>query len=212
VVSKKSFGWFDTSLLIVLCLFLLFILISYASAQIDKAPPQKSDKSTSVSEGKSPQTRPDLQLLLTANSTTTIIYVIAILVLKLTAFFMGFKTIVMGHDLLIKGIKGDFDFTFTSNSTISTKLQSASPGTFFVLLGTALIAWGLFVAKPLEIRFSIGPDQQVQTVPTDSTSEEKIKIENKGHGPEKPSSQVQTVPTESTSEEKIKIDNRETGL
>ncbi len=162
-VNKIKIGSAKTPLLLIFCLLLLSVLFSYVYAQSDKATPVTSDKATPKSQQQLPQRQTDLGQLLTANTTTVVIYVIAILILKLTAFFIGFKTVVMGHDLLIKGIKGDFDFTFSSNSAISTKLQSASPGTFFVLLGTALIAWGLFVEKPMSIKLSYLPQGNVQT-------------------------------------------------
>ena len=161
-----------TSSALILCLFLLSALLSYVYAQGDTATPVTSDKAIPKSQQQIPQTQTDLGQLLAANRTTVVIYVIAILILKLTAFFLGFKIVVMGHDLLIKGIKGDFDFTFSSNNAISSKLQSASPGTFFVLLGTALIAWGMFVEKPMAIKFSYIPKENVQTQGTPATTPE----------------------------------------
>lgn len=79
-----------------------------------------------------------------------IAHMFSVLALKITAFIIGYKIAKLGYDTLIKGITGDLDFGFSSGKAISARLKSASPGTFFVLLGVALIAWGLFVDKPFE--------------------------------------------------------------
>lgn len=80
----------------------------------------------------------------------SIAFMICILVMKITAFIFGYLVIKMGHDTLVKGITGEFDFGF-SGSGFNAKLKSASPGLLFVLLGTAIIIWSMVVAKPLNI-------------------------------------------------------------
>jgi hypothetical protein len=51
----------------------------------------------------------------------------------------------------VKGVSGEIDFGFTG-SGFETKLKAASPGALFVLMGAAIIVWGLTVQKPMEIR------------------------------------------------------------
>lgn len=75
---------------------------------------------------------------------------ISILILKVTAFVLGYLIVRLGHDTMIKGVSGAIDFGF-SGSGFKTKLKSASPGAFFVLMGAAIILWGLTVKKPMEI-------------------------------------------------------------
>ncbi len=76
---------------------------------------------------------------------------LSILVLKITACVLGYLIVRLGHDTLIKGISGEIDFGF-SGSGIKTTLKSGSPGAFFVLMGAAIILWGLTVQKPMEIK------------------------------------------------------------
>ena len=79
-----------------------------------------------------------------------IAFMLIVAVMKLTAFVLGYLIVKLGHDTLIKGVTGQIDFGFKSGA-VSGKLKSGSPGAFFVLAGGAIIAWGLFVKKPMEI-------------------------------------------------------------
>ncbi len=100
----------------------------------------------------------------------SIAFMISVLALKITAFIIGFFVIKLGHDTLVKGITGEFDFGF-SGSGIKTKLKSASPGTFFVLMGTAIIIWSMVAEKPLKINTK--PEQTIeQTIPDTGDTEE----------------------------------------
>ena len=72
------------------------------------------------------------------------------LVLKVTAFILGYLIVKLGHDTMIRGVTGDIDFGF-SGSGFETKLKSASPGAFFILMGAAIIIWGLAVDKPFTV-------------------------------------------------------------
>ncbi len=74
-------------------------------------------------------------------------FMISILVLKVVAFILGYKIVKLGHDTLVRGISGEIDFGF-SGKGFSTKLKSASPGGFFVLMGSAIIIWSITVQKP----------------------------------------------------------------
>ena len=51
---------------------------------------------------------------------------------------------------MIKGVSGEIDFGISGNG-LNAKLKAASPGTFFVLAGAAIIIWGLTVEKPIAI-------------------------------------------------------------
>ncbi|MDG2449078.1 MAG: hypothetical protein P8M34_05555 [Saprospiraceae bacterium] len=74
-------------------------------------------------------------------------FIISVLALKVVAFILGYKIVKLGHDTLVRGVSGELDFGF-SGSIIGAKLKSASPGAFFVLMGSAIILWGLTVEKP----------------------------------------------------------------
>ena len=70
---------------------------------------------------------------------------------KITACVLGYLIVRLGHDTLVKGISGEIDFGF-SGSGFQTKLKAGSPGALFVLMGAAIIIWGLAVQKPMEIK------------------------------------------------------------
>lgn len=87
-----------------------------------------------------------------ATSTPIVIaFMLSILALKIVAFVLGYLIVRLGHDTLIKGVTGEIDFGF-SGSGFKTKLKAASPGALFVLMGAAIIIWGLMVKKPMEIK------------------------------------------------------------
>ncbi len=52
----------------------------------------------------------------------------------------------MGYDLISSGVKGEFKFS-TKFGGVKADLASISPGLLFVLLGTLLIGFALFVEK-----------------------------------------------------------------
>ena len=81
-----------------------------------------------------------------------IVFMLSMMALKITAFVLGYLIVRLGHDTLIKGVTGEIDFGF-SGSGFKTKLKAASPGALFVLMGAAVIIWGLMVKKPMEIKF-----------------------------------------------------------
>jgi hypothetical protein len=87
-----------------------------------------------------------------ATVSIAIAFMLAITVLKLTAFILGYLIVRLGHDTLIKGVTGELNFGF-KGGPISGKLKAASPGALFVLAGGAIIAWGLFVEKPMDITY-----------------------------------------------------------
>lgn len=106
----------------------------------------------------------------------SIAFMISVLILKITAFVLGFLIVKMGHNTLVRGITGEFDFGF-SGSGFTTKLKSASPGLLFVLMGALIIIWSMAVEKPLEVA-SI-PSTTTETIiqtPGGSTTETKDPI------------------------------------
>lgn len=73
----------------------------------------------------------------------------SLLLFKLTVLLVGYLIARLGHDLLIKGVSGEFKF----HSEIKggkADLVSASPGLFFILMATVLIAIGVIKDKPFE--------------------------------------------------------------
>ena len=81
--------------------------------------------------------------------TETLAIIAAILAMKLTAIVVGYKIVKLGYEALIRGIKGEFDFGGKITNQAEVKLLSASPGLFFVLFGSFVICWALFVEKPV---------------------------------------------------------------
>jgi len=114
-----------------------------------------------------------MQQLLRMSSPVAITFILSVLVLKVTAFVLGFLIVKLGHDTMIKGVKGDIDFGF-SGSGVRAKLKSGSPGAFFVLAGAAIIIWGLLVEKPMSIKYTPVADQQKIETKTDSTPPGKL--------------------------------------
>lgn len=89
--------------------------------------------------------------IIVTSTPLAIAFMLSILALKITAFVLGYLIVRLGHDTLIKGVTGEIDFGF-SGSGFKTKLKAASPGALFVLMGAAIIIWGLAVKKPMEIK------------------------------------------------------------
>jgi len=94
----------------------------------------------------------------------SIAFMIAVVVIKVTALILGYLIVRLGHDTMIKGVTGDIDFGF-SGSGVSTKLKSGSPGALFVLAGAAVIIWALWVEKPFEAEVASDQPQQVADEP-----------------------------------------------
>lgn len=90
----------------------------------------------------------------------------AVLAMKLTAIVVGYKIVKLGYEALVRGIKGEFDFGGKITNQAEIKLLSASPGLFFVLLGSFVICWALFVEKPIlfESKETIEPVAAVTTI------------------------------------------------
>jgi hypothetical protein len=101
---------------------------------------------------------------------------LSILILKVTALILGYLIVRLGHDTMIKGVSGAIDFGF-SGSGFKTKLKSASPGAFFVLMGAAIILWGLTVEKPMEIKMFNQPQKTIeQAIQKESDTLHRTKV------------------------------------
>lgn len=74
----------------------------------------------------------------------------AVALIKLTAMIAGYKIVALGHDTLVRGLKGEFVFTGHVSKDRGVALKSASPGLLFVLLGSLLIGWSVYVDKPIQ--------------------------------------------------------------
>ena len=96
--------------------------------------------------------------IIMSSTPVAVAFMISILVLKVTAFVLGYLIVKLGHDTMIRGVTGEIDFGF-SGSGFETKLKSASPGAFFILMGGAIIIWGLTVEKPFKVEV---PQKQKQ--------------------------------------------------
>lgn len=98
-----------------------------------------------------PQSSLSADAVITASSPVAIVFMISVLALKVAAFVLGYLIVRLGHDTLIRGVTGEIDFGF-SGSGFKTKLKAASPGALFVLMGAAIIIWGLAMQKPFEVK------------------------------------------------------------
>lgn len=78
-----------------------------------------------------------------------IVTVGALVVFKLAVLFVGYLFAKLGHNLLITGVSGEFKFKAEMNG-VRADLISASPGIFFILMATILIAVGIIKDKPFE--------------------------------------------------------------
>lgn len=75
--------------------------------------------------------------------------IIGIVIIKVTAMIVGYLIVKLGFDALVRGIKGEFDFSGKLASHGELRLLSASPGLFFILFGSLIIIWALTVEKPV---------------------------------------------------------------
>lgn len=80
-----------------------------------------------------------------------IVTVSSLIIFKLAVLFVGYLIARLGHDLLIKGVSGQFKFHTEIKGT-KADLVSASPGIFFILMATILIAVGVIKDKPFETK------------------------------------------------------------
>lgn len=75
--------------------------------------------------------------------------IIGTVIYKITTLLIGFGITYLGYRLLLSGVfegGGDLNVAFSDNKLI---LKKASPGTFFVLFGTAIIIFSLWKGQEL---------------------------------------------------------------
>ncbi len=82
-----------------------------------------------------------------------IVTVSSLILFKLAVLLVGYLIAKLGHDLLIKGISGEFKF-HTRIKGAKADIASASPGIFFILMATILIAVGVIKDKPFETKLT----------------------------------------------------------
>ncbi|HHH38495.1 MAG TPA: hypothetical protein ENK50_02825 [Sedimenticola sp.] len=80
-----------------------------------------------------------------------VVTVFSLVLFKLAVLFVGYLIAKLGHDLLLKGVSGEFKF-HSEIKGVKADLISASPGIFFILMATILIAVGVIKDKPFETR------------------------------------------------------------
>jgi len=80
-----------------------------------------------------------------------VITVGALLIFKLAVLFVGYLIGKLGYELLVKGVTGQFKFQ-TEFKGAKADLVSVSPGLFFILMATILIAIGVIKDKPFETK------------------------------------------------------------
>lgn len=69
--------------------------------------------------------------------------------LKITCFIIGYLTIKLGYQLLLKGVTGEFKF-IAKYKGVKADIVSASPGLLFVLLGSVIIIFAMSSTKSIE--------------------------------------------------------------
>lgn len=124
----------------------------------------------------------DIADFFTHSTPTTVSFILGVTAIKITAFVIGYLIVKLGHDTLIKGVTGDIDFGLEGKG-FKTKLKAGSPGAFFVLAGAAIILWGLFVSKPLDI--SVKPV---------TTSQSSVTLESQQDNEPLPKGSLRTLP------------------
>lgn len=87
-----------------------------------------------------------------------------ILIFKIGVLVVGYLITKMGFELFVKGITGEFKFK-SEIQGMKADLVSASPGTFFVLMGAMLIAFAILKDNPytFETSSKINSEQPVVT-------------------------------------------------
>ncbi len=69
-----------------------------------------------------------------------------VIFMKIVCFVLGYFIVRLGYKLIASGVKGEFKFS-AGLGGVKTDLASVSPGLLFVLLGTALIGYAIYVDK-----------------------------------------------------------------
>jgi len=90
---------------------------------------------------------------------------------KIVCFILGYLTIYLGYKLITSGAKGEFSFSADLHG-VKAGLSSISPGLLFVLLGTLIIGYAIYVEKGAEYKEKIN----TATHSEDKNNEDKKRI------------------------------------
>ena len=105
-----------------------------------------------------------------------------VITLKLVALIIAYKIIKLGYDLLLRGVKGEFQF---SGQVAGNKadLKSASPGLLFLLLGCMVMVIAVTEKFPQKIHLNDYPSTKPIAAPKPEPEHFNIKsyLEGKGH-------------------------------
>lgn len=110
-----------------------------------------------------------------------VVTVSLLILFKLAVLLAGYLIARLGHDLLVKGVSGGFKFHTQIQGT-KADLVSASPGIFFILMATILIAIGVLKDKPFETKVW---ERQIRSSAERSVPEQSLEDE-KPNLPENP--------------------------
>ncbi|MDI9880758.1 hypothetical protein [Flectobacillus longus] len=105
--------------------------------------------------------------------TTAFSNIITILILKMTCIILGYKVVKLGYNLMIEGVKGNFNFT-AEYKGVKAGLLSASPGLLFLTLGIGLMIFSIYVDKGTK---TVDKSKQ-EFIDSVKVKHHKIKIDN----------------------------------
>jgi hypothetical protein len=74
-------------------------------------------------------------------------------IVRIAAIAAGTYIVWLGHNTLIRGIKGEFEFSGKVG-----KLKASTPGLLFVLLGSSVIGWALLAEHRGTLEANSQPD------------------------------------------------------
>jgi len=94
--------------------------------------------------------------------TVQVTSIVANAVVRVAAIGAGVFVVWLGHNTLVRGIKGEFQF-----EGYGAKLKGSVPGLLFVLLGCAAIGWALATPATGTVDLS----QKVSTIPSSASSQ-----------------------------------------
>lgn len=77
--------------------------------------------------------------------------------IRIAAIAAGTYVVYLGHDTMVRGIKGEFEFEGAFG-----KLKGSVPGLFFVLMGVVAIGWALNTKFDSDLK--IGAEQPVSKI------------------------------------------------
>ena len=77
-----------------------------------------------------------------------------LILFKIVVVIVGYFIARLGYDLLIKGVTGQFKFQANFKGR-KADFVSASPGLFFILMATVMIAIGILKDKPFQTKFQV---------------------------------------------------------